>query len=246
MDACADELGFMLISSSSVPLCRYAPDVDLAGHQAIEEAVIFFFGDEEAYGYHGFEFGQAILERRAGGETGTNTVTVYRSDDVWRCLDEEVWSQALMVAAEAAIREQSPKKVKDGDMRENCSNGDFPTAIVVEHRDGLRATYLNLSGHASNWGMAMRTTDGRTIATAPVVDDHAHFHAHFATMSRIVEDAFLSGKRPFAPQRSLITAGLTARYMEARAAPGVKLPTPELAIAYQPLPRESCFRFDDR
>lgn len=246
MIATAEQMGFLLVSSSSIPLCRRVPPIDLAEVEPIEEAVALFYGDEEAYSYHGFEFAQAVLERRAGGETGVESVTGYRSQEVWDRVDGGGWSPALLDAAASAIGAENPAKLVSGDMRENCKENGLPTALVLEYRDGMRVTHVNLTGHIASWALAMRTVKGRTLVTAPVVDDKAHFHGHFATMSRIVEDALLSGCPPFAPHRSLLTTGLTARYMAARAVPGRRLLTPELAIAYTPLPLESCFRFEDQ
>lgn len=239
MDRTAAEMGFMLFSSSSIPLCKRVPPVDLGGRERINEAVAVFHGGDEAYGYHSFEFAQAVIERRAGGESGVAAITVYRDDDVWRQADAGRWSDDLMQAAIDAIKNENPAKVTDGDVRKNSSDyegeGAGPTAICIETLDGMRMTQLNLSGHISSWGLAMRVENqAQIIATAPVVDDAAHFHAHFATMSNMIEQTFLAGQPPFAPQRSLITTGLTALAMQARATPGVRLETPQLAIAYQP------------
>ena len=68
MIATAEQMGFLLVSSSSIPLCRRVPPIDLAEVEPIEEAVALFYGDEEAYSYHGFEFAQAVLERFPGVE----------------------------------------------------------------------------------------------------------------------------------------------------------------------------------
>lgn len=244
MEACAREMGFMLLSSSSISLCRRTPVVDLGGTRRVEEAIGFFFGDEEAYSYHGFEFAQAILEHREGGETGVEAITVHRAADVWRRLEEGAWSDTLMTAVENAIRDENPEKIQSGDRREHCEEG-LPTAMVVEYRDGMRVTHLNMTGYASNWGLALRTVGGEQLAVAPVVGDRSKFHPHFATMNRVIEDAFLSGQAPFPPQRSLFTAGLTARYMEGRSRPGQRLPTPELNLAYAAWPHGRGFVLGD-
>jgi hypothetical protein len=235
MDRTASDMGFILFSSSSIPLCKRVPEVDLARQQRIDESVSIFFGGDEAYGYHSFEFVQAIIERRAGGETGVKAITVYLDDEVWKQLEAGRWSTELMDAALEAIANENPAKLTEGDMRKNCDNqnDEGPTAICIEYIDGMRMTHLNLSGHSGAWSIAMRI-EGRDqpLATAPTVDDATHFYAHFATMSNMIEQAFLANKPPFAPQRSLMTTGLTALMMQARANPGVRLETPQLAINY--------------
>ena len=242
MQQTADEMGFMLFSSSSIPLCRRVPPVDLAGRDRVEEAVTLFYGPDECYGYHSFEFAQAIVERRAGGETGVEAITVHRGDDVWREVDAERISPELTDAALAAIVRASPGCVKEGDVRENSKGDGEVSAFCIEHRDGMRMTHINLSGHLSTWSLAMRIA-GRDapVVTVPVVDDATHFHAHFGTMSRIVEDAMIDNRPPFAPGRSLMTAGLTDFMMRARAQPGTRLATPALEFSYDPFGYEHTF-----
>ena len=234
MDQTARDLGFMLISSSSIPLCRRAPSIDLTGRR-IENGVAVFYGPDEAYGYHSYEFVQALIEQRAGGETGVEAITVYQDEDVWRQLDAGRWDADLLHLALEAVRAENPKKIKDGSLRENCadSGSEGPTAICLDYCDGMRLTHLNLWGHVNSWAIAMHVAgEDQPWATAPRVDDGTHFHAHFATLSSVVEEAFLTGTPPFAPERSLLTTGMTAMSMQARAQPGVRLVTPELAIAY--------------
>ena len=248
MHRTAKQMGFMLVSSSSIPLCRRQPLVDLAGTQKVTEAVAPFYGPDEAYGYHSFEFAQAILERRVGGETGVEAITVHRGDEVWRQQDKGAWSADLLDAALDAIRHERADRLKDGDIRRNCHNAkeQFPTAIVVDYRDGMRVTHLNLSGHITTWALAMRIEgEAQPLATAPTVDDNTQFHAHFATMSRTIEDAFVANRPPFAPERALMTTGLTAFAMHARAQPGTRLQTPQLAIEYEPLPYAGAFSLND-
>ncbi len=237
MDQTARDMGFVLFSSSSIPLCRRVPQIDLKNLGRIDEAVGVFFGPDEAYGYHGFEFVQAIIEHRAGGETGVEAATVYRGADVWRQQSAGRWSKDLTEAALDATGKQDPAKLKGGDAQVNCADHepDGPIAVHLEYRDGTRITHLNLTGHTSNWSMAMRPAGrNETLATAPNVDDGRHFHAHFATMSRTIEDALMANRPPFAPQRGLMTTGLTACTMNARAKAGQRLPTPELNIVYNP------------
>ena len=235
MHRTARDLEFMLLSSSSIPLCRRVPPIELGGRQ-VDEAVAIFYGQDEAYGYHSYEFVQALIECRSGGETGVDAITVYRDDDVWRQLDAGRWSHELMVAALEAMRREDPAKVKDGPLRDHCADGNAegPTAICLDYRDGMQMTHLNLTGHVTSWSVALKPGDGDLpLATAPTVDDATYFHAHFATMSNVIENAFLTQRPPFCPQRSLITTGLTALSMQARANPGVRLETPQLAIVYE-------------
>jgi hypothetical protein len=236
----AEQMGFVLTAGSSIPLCRRHPPLTLPEAARIEEAVVPFFGPDEAYGFHSFEFAQAILERRGGAESGVKSITAWRGDDMFRHLDEGGCSTTLMDAAIAAIAEGSRRQARDpvkaGDYRENCKDrGSDNSAFCLEYVDGMKVTHVNLSGHIDNWGIAMSAKGGaQPLATAPVVGDQESHHGHFATLSRIVEDALMDNRHPFSPKRSLLTTGLTAAAMRARAAPGERLATPELATGYTP------------
>ncbi len=248
MVATAEQMGFVLTSSSSIPLCLRVPQVELGGKIGIEEGVAIFYGGDEVYGYHGYEFVQAIVERRAGGETGVEGITVYQNDEVWRQWDAGRWSNDLAEAALAAIVNQDASRMEEGDLRTNCdaSKEGGPTAFCLDYADGTRMTHLNLSGHVSTWGLAIKPTGGGdVIGTAPKVGDADNFHGHFATMSRIVEDALVANRPPFSPLRPLMTTGLTAMTMHARANPGVRMDTPQLAIEYNPFDYPRGFSLND-
>ncbi len=224
-------MGFLLIAGSSIPHCRRSPSwPDLKGRK-LKEAVEIHYGGLEAYGYHGIEYIQAMLEQRAGGESGIRSITAYRGEDVWKQQEAGRWSKALVDAALAAC---DPQDITPGDIRQNTTKQP-PAAYVVEHSDGLKVTHLNFQGHVKNWTAAFQPADGSPIQAASAVGGGEETHwAHFATLSRLVEDGFLSGKSPFPIERVLLSTGLTAAFMKSLAKPGVTIPTPELAIAYQP------------
>jgi hypothetical protein len=94
---------------------------------------------------------------------------------------------------------------------------------------------MNLQGHVKAWSAAFDVEGEDKPLAASAIAGGANSHAaHFATLSRLVEDAFLTGKQPFPTERSLLSAGLTEMLMKSLAQPGVTLPTPHLAIAYRP------------
>jgi hypothetical protein len=64
------ELHIPLMAGSSVPLAWRDPWLEHESGAPIEDALVLSFGGIEAYGYHGFEALQAMVERRRGGETG--------------------------------------------------------------------------------------------------------------------------------------------------------------------------------
>lgn len=230
----ARQMGFMLIGGSSIPHTRHRPAIPSLRGRVIKEAVGVHYSDLEAYGFHGLEFVQGLIEQRAGGERGIRSITALRGDEVWKAQDRGRWSGELAQAAVAAIAANDPKYVKEGDMRENCAkNRQPPAAFIIEHNDGLQVTHLNLTGHVENWSAAFAVED-QTLATAATMAGEELFFPHFATLSRLIEDAFVSGRPPFPIERTLLTTGATAGLMRAVSQPGVTIPTPELAIAYEP------------
>ena len=62
--------GFPLLAGSSVPLTWRYPPLDLPRGAKISEIAVTTFGSLEAYGYHGLEVLECLVEHRSGGETG--------------------------------------------------------------------------------------------------------------------------------------------------------------------------------
>jgi hypothetical protein len=225
----AKEMGFLFFGGSSIPHCRRKPRrLDLKGKK-IEEVMAVYYGPWERYGFHTLDYIEEMIEQRAGGESGIRSITAYKGKDVWKRLDKGQWSKEMIDAALSVAAEVEP-----GDMRENCKRQPL-AAHVVEHADGLRVTHLNLQGHMKEFAAAIKLPGKKKLLLdAPVMGYKDTHHAHFATLARIVEDAFLTNKAPFPPERTLLTTGATAGFMRALAQPGVTLETPELVIPYKP------------
>ena len=68
------ELKFPLIAGTSLTLTWRRPALELPLDAPVKRAVGYFYGDREAYGYHGIEIYQGMVERRQGGETGIDWV----------------------------------------------------------------------------------------------------------------------------------------------------------------------------
>jgi hypothetical protein len=186
-----------------------------------------YYGPWERYGFHSLEYIQAMIEQRAGGESGIRSVTAYKGDAVWKELDAGRWPAKWIEAALGVAAEVQP-----GSMRDNCKKQP-PAAHVVEHMDGLKVTHLNLTGHMKEFASAFKLAGQEEILLdAPVIGYKDVHHAHFATLGRLVEDAFLTNVPPFPVERTLLTTGATAAFMKSLAQPGKPLATPELAIAY--------------
>ncbi len=227
----ARDLGFLLFGGSSISYCDHEPKLHLANGSAIEAAVVVYYGPEECYSYHSIEFGQSLVERRAGGESGIRSITAWKGEAVGEQLDRDPDLRRMM---EAALATASPPAT--GDYRENCRQDDDPPIVFrLEHADGLRVTHVRLNGHVKEWLAAVQVAGEDRPRTTQAGHGVAELHfPHFATLARVIEDTFLSGEPPVAPERPLLTTGATAALMAALAKPGEPLATPQLALPYSP------------
>ena len=231
----AFEMNFLLFGGSSVPLCQLSTPFRLAQgvKSSQKEAVVVFHGPDEPYGYHSLEFVQPLIDSRPGGESGVHMVTAWRGDDVWRELEAGTWSEELMAAAIAAADAAGPTEVNSsGNIRADCAADGGPMAFQMSYDDGITVTHINLDGHIKNWGIATFLEDDTINATAPIMGGDDSHHGHFATLCRVIEESFQSGRQQYPPSRLLLTTGQTAAVMQALAQPGQPLFTPELLIRY--------------
>ena len=219
----AKQLGVPLMAGSSLPVGWRQPELELPLDQDITEAVALGYGPVEAYGYHTIEALQCMIERRRGGEAGVAAVTCVTGADVWKLGREGVWSEEL---AEAALRCVFTKQ--DEPMESGCPE---PDAFLIEYRDGVRATVLQLNGYIVDWAVALRI-GGEVQATEFAVEYGAPF-THFGYLSRNVEQMFITGEPQYPHERTAITTGIINAVMESRARGGVRVETPSLDIPYR-------------
>ena len=76
----ARKMGFAFMAGSSVPLAARRPSLELPAGAKITEAVSIHGGGLETYDFHGLEVLQAMVESRAGGETGIKSVEFLDGD----------------------------------------------------------------------------------------------------------------------------------------------------------------------
>ena len=218
----ARELEIPFMAGSSAPLMWRNPWLEHELDAPIEEALVFSFGGVEAYGYHGLEALQSMVERRAGGETGLAAVQHLGGDAVWQAGDDGMWSRQLAAAAAEAGG-------MDGAMEEAC---EHPHAFLLEYRDGFRATLLQLNGYTKQWIYAARV-DGTVTATALVANSGAPL-SHFSYLGLNIEEMFVTGAPQYPVERTLLVTGGLEAIMTSRYEGDVRLETPHLDVAYRP------------
>jgi hypothetical protein len=244
----AKKMGFPLLAGSSLPVTWRRPELELPLGSKITDALLIGRGELEIMGIHGLEALQCMVERRTNGQQGVKSVECLEGDAVWKAGDAGRWSWDLL---EHALGRSPSRNV--GDVRENCTHfkapavWDFkatgPRAFLIEYRDGLKATMLQLDGHVADETFAA-TIEGEkkpvsTLFWLPPPPGAAFLEA----LARHVESFMDTGKPPYPVERTLLTGGVLDYALESRVQK-MKLETPDLDISYAP-PKDSGFMHGD-
>src|SRR3954464_3784214 len=156
MVATARKMGFPLMAGSSLPVTWRRPEVELPPGVKLSEAMVVSRGELEIYGIHALEALQCMVERRTKGQGGGAGGEDLEGGAGWKAADAGRWSWDLL---EHALGRSQSRNV--GDPRENCTHFQSPPAwgftavpspraFLIEYRDGLKATVLQLDGHAAD------------------------------------------------------------------------------------------------
>ncbi|MGH2351735.1 MAG: hypothetical protein ACRDI2_19550 [Chloroflexota bacterium] len=230
----ARKLGLPFMAGSSLPVTFRSPELEFPLGVEIEQALVLSHGPTESYGFHALETLQCMVERRGSGEVGVAAVELLHGDAFWRAWEQGRFPQALYDAALAVCGHQEGSAAaffKDRPARGGAVPGPHPpVAFLVEYRDGLRATLLNLAGYVLDFTFAARTRS-EVVASAFKLERAAP-RWHFNFLAHHIEQFFLTGREPYPIERTLLTTGTLAALMEAGHA-GHRLETPHLAVQYQ-------------
>jgi hypothetical protein len=241
-------LGFPLMAGSSLPVTWRMPPIDMPYGAEVEEVMSIAHGGVDSYDFHALETIQCMAERRRGGETGIAAVQGLRGDAVWKAMDAGSWarggwdprlfeaclarSQTLAQPPTFSDRYPTPEQVR--------AWVKDPVAYRIEYADGLRATMLLPNGLVRDFTFAARLA-GRDepLSTLFYLPPNPNVTYSAELMSR-VEGMFLSGRPPYAIERTLLTSGLLAAAVRSMGEGQKRLKTPHLGVRYQ-APRESTF-----
>jgi hypothetical protein len=229
----ARRLKFPMLAGSSLPVTWRLPDVELPWGCHIEEALMV--GEnatDDAMDFHAVEGMQCMLERRKGGETGVRAVQRIEGDAVW----QGGWSKDLLIAALSRSDTPLGLTVKDGRTQDLVASGEVqklvekPEAYVIEYRDGLRATMLNLRGAVKDFNFAARVKGQGIISTQFLLTPEPNV-TYSACLMNKVEEMFATGRAPYPVERTLLTSGMLEACHKSKE--NKRLETPELAVKYQ-------------
>jgi len=222
----AKELKFPFLAGSSVPLSQRVPDVSLPPGARIDEAVSIHGGPTERYGYHALEVLQAMVEDRAGGETGISRVTYLTADQLRGDAGRGKWSIDLANAAmkaEHQLNGTTPPADLLGEMEEG---------FLLEYLDGTKGTVLKVGNSGIRWNFACRLKG----------EDHPRAFSHyvgpwnnrslFRALANAIQVMVVEKKAPYPVERTLLATGATEAAMKSKHQKE-PLKTPQLEFRYK-------------
>lgn len=223
----AKKRGMPLMAGSSLPSGWRSPPIDLPRGTKLKEIHVVSYHLIDVYGFHALEGVQALVERRAGGETGVAAVQTFVGDDVWLAADRGVYDRKLLDATLAALRE---RPLPPGKRVEELAKK--PVLCVIDYRDGLRACLFTLDGAVAEWATAWKDDKDQVTKLAFVLQEDRPY-SHFAVLVNGIEHLMHTGRAPWPVERTLLTSGVIDECLRSRADGGKRRETPHLAVEYQ-------------
>jgi hypothetical protein len=233
------------MAGSSLPVTWRRPELELPLGVKLKQALVVSRGELEIYGIHALEALQCMVERRTKGQQGVKAVEYLEGEAVWKAGDDGRWSWELL---EHALGRSPSRNV--GDPRENCKHFQAPAAwgyaavpspraFLIEYRDGLRATVLQLDGHSADDTFAGFVEGEKkpvsTLFWLPPPPGAAFLEALAMHVERFMD----TGMPPYPVERTLLTGGILDCVLESRVKKH-RLETPDLDVSYDP-PKDSGF-----
>lgn len=244
------DLDFAMLAGSSLPTTWRLPELEIPVGTGLQEIVAVYPGHIEAYGIHSLEAMQCLAERRDGGETGVTAVQYLEGDEVWAAARDGRWSRDLLDAAlyravPRAIVEQKRQWTND-EVEDLCREHaltrtarpedvvETPVALLVEYRDGLKASCINLTGYVTAEFAVAASTDAQEVLSTLFFLGGGPQSAYHGVQVHHIEELFKNKRANYPIERTLLTSGVLAFLMESRVGGHRRIETPELTVAYDP------------
>jgi len=219
------ELDFPLIAGTSLTLTWRRPALELDLDAPVKWAVGYFYGGKEAYGYHGVEVFQSMVERRKGGETGVQSVQCIEGADAWKWSDANPWARDLL---EESMRHDDT--LTRGRLEDNVKK---PILFLLRYRSGLEGVIYMLSGQTKQAGFAAEIEGKPDPAVCCFLTQWGRPWSHGNGLSYWVEQTIAQGKEFYPPERTLLATGVIDALMDSSFEKGRKVETPHLDVRYR-------------
>lgn len=218
------------LAGSSVPLAQRRPALEIQNGPRLEEAVAIHGGPFESYDFHGLEILQSLVEFRQGGEAGVENVEFLRGEALWNAATQKRWSRAL---ADAAMAAEFNKKLDS--LTQIPGEGKFePHGILINYRDGFKATVLKLGQSATRWNIAYKVmNEKQPRATSWYVGPWNNRNL-FRALSHAIQHLFTTRQQPYPVERTLLTTGILEAAVRSRHQKGERITTKHLHFGYKP------------
>jgi hypothetical protein len=226
------ELRFPLIAGTSLTLTWRRPALELDLGAPVKRAVGYFYGGKEAYGYHGLEVYQSMVERRKGAETGIQWAQCLEGPEVWKWTEANPWARNLL---EEAMRHDDT--LKRGRVEDNVKQ---PILFLLGYRSGLQGVVYLLTGQTEQAGFAAEIEGQADPAVCCFLTQWGRPWSHGNGLSYWVEQTIVQGKEFYPPERTLLATGAIEALMDSSFRGGRKVDTPHLEVRYRPQ-RDSLF-----
>jgi sugar lactone lactonase YvrE len=212
-----------LMAGSSLPVLWRYPPADVRRGAKLKEIVAVSYHTLDAYGFHALEMVQCLAERRAGDETGVESVQCLTGKAVWDAGKRGVYDRKLLDAALSRLKERPvPKGKRIEDLARE------PVLFVINYRDGLRANVLTLNGAVAEWAVAWKDAEDRVESTLFWTQEARPFQ-HFTYLLLGIEKMMHTGRPAWPVERTLLTSGMLDALLQSKKAGGTVLKTPQLA-----------------
>lgn len=224
MTETARKMQIPLMAGSSVPLAQRVPALVLPPQTRLVEAIATHGGGLDSYDFHGLEVLQSMVESRAGGETGVESVQYVGQDALWRSAEARQWSPALLVAA---LQAEPDRKVTEQELKSLATWG-----LLIRYRDGLKGMVVNIKGGGTHWHFACRSANDQQIKATSFNAGPWQNRCLFKALSHAIQVHFQTGKAPYPVERTLLTTGMVEAGVESHYRGDKVYQTPHLAIQY--------------